>query len=184
MARWIDMVIHSLIETLPSRPSCLLVASMPCSANETVGLLFFSTSAPWRTEGAFQNFLLAVPRLLAHLGLLVQLGDDDVPAADGHQHEDRERRLGDEVAALPQRFEAVRVVDRPPGCLAGGCAAGAAGAARCRRSGGRLGGGCGRRRRFAPGSRATSISRGDDHDSRGHRRQADILQHVVSRQIG
>ena len=54
----------------------------------------------------------------ACLRLLVELGDDDVPAAHRHDHEDAERGLGDEVAALPQRFEAVGVVD-DLGLLAG-----------------------------------------------------------------
>jgi hypothetical protein len=31
MARWIDIVIHSFMSTLPSRPTCFAVASTPVS---------------------------------------------------------------------------------------------------------------------------------------------------------
>ena len=105
------MVIHSFRSTLPRRPSCFCVASRPSSAMNRNGLLFFSPSAPCRTEGAFQNFFCASLAWHAHLVLLVDLGDDDVPAAHRHEDEDAERGLGDQVAAFPERFETVRIVD-------------------------------------------------------------------------
>ena len=59
IARWIDIEIQSLRSTLPSMPSCLPDASSPVSAMNRYGLFFFKVSAPWRTEGAFQNVFSA-----------------------------------------------------------------------------------------------------------------------------
>ena len=70
---------------------------------EFVGALAHRRRLPERLVGG--------ARLAVHPPLLVHLGDDDVPAAHRHQHQDRQRDLGDDVAALPQRLEAVRVVD-------------------------------------------------------------------------
>ena len=59
MARWIDMVIHSFMSTFSSMPTCLLVASIPVSAMNRNGLVFFNPAAPSCTDGAFQNVLSA-----------------------------------------------------------------------------------------------------------------------------
>ncbi len=101
------------------------------------GLLFFSPSAPSRTDGAVPEGLVGGARVLAHLVLLVHLGDDDVPAAHRHDDEDDQRDLGDDVAALPQRLEAVGVVDDLGRAAA--VAALAAGAAAAGRGGRRRG---------------------------------------------
>ncbi len=116
----------------------MLDASSPDSAMKRYGLPSLSFSAPWRTDGAFQNDLSASRACRFISPLLVDLGDDDVPAAHRHERQYRQRHLGDDVAALPQRLEAVRIVDElgVRSALAAAGAAGGAGAAGCAAAGG------------------------------------------------
>src|SRR5690242_9479826 len=55
IARWIDMLTHVLMSTLPSRPSCFVVASRPDSAMKRYGLPWRSSAVPFCTDAAFQN---------------------------------------------------------------------------------------------------------------------------------
>src|SRR6267142_4489776 len=54
---------------------------------------------------------LGLARVLHHAALLDQLDDGDVPGADRHDDQDDERAARDEVALLPERLDAVRVLD-------------------------------------------------------------------------
>ena len=172
------------MSTLPSSPACLVVASSPVSAMKRNGLrLLQAVRRRACTRRRLPERLFGGLGLLAHLRLLVDLGDDDVPAAHRHDDEDDQRDLGDDVAALPQRLETVGVVDdlgRPwrrarPGRRRvrrrrrgrrgrGGAAAGAAGCACASAT-------CGTAAPADASSR-TAASGG----------QTDLLQHVVSRQ--
>ena len=64
-----------------------------------------------RLDGAgTPEILLRGARLRTQLGLLQQLGDDDVPAGRAHRHESEEHALGDDVAFGPEGGEAVGAV--------------------------------------------------------------------------
>src|SRR3954469_11878487 len=54
---------------------------------------------------------MCLTRVLHQPCLLDVLDDTDVPRADRHDDEDDERAAGDEVALLPERLDAVRVLD-------------------------------------------------------------------------
>ena len=136
-----------------SAPSWCSLASMPLSAMKRNALPFFSVSAPSLTRLRLEEASLrACLASRAQLQALVELGDEDVPAAHAHQDEDDQRALRDEVALLPERLEAVRVVDRFLGGRRAAIGAGAAEAASA--AGGRR-----RRRGVASGAEAACALR-------------------------
>src|SRR4030095_1028611 len=140
MARWIDIVIHSFMSTLPRRPTCLAVASTPVSAMKRYGLFFFSPSAPARTDGALQNdfsaaraalFILACSYTLVMM--MYQLPIDIMTSIPSVIRAPRSPPF--HSASRPYGFSISSVVFVPAaGAAAGGGAAGvavAAGAAGC-----------------------------------------------------
>src|SRR5262249_42467002 len=107
--------------------------------------------------------------LLEQLALLPHLHEHDVPRAHRHDDEDDERAARHEVAALPQRLEAVGVVDdflvvhrRGRGGRGGG-AGGRRGAGR----GVGVGGGGGRRRGGGGSGALRGVALGE-RERRGH----------------
>ena len=152
----------------------------PRFGDEAVGARLLQPVGAFAHGGRRPERLVRRLRLAAHLELLVHLGDDHVPAAHRHDDQDAERDPGDDVAALPQRFEPVGVLD-------GLGRLGAVGGLRRRRGAARCGRGGGRRRCSGLGlrhrdGRDDGASDGNEQN-RGQRGRAGHLQHVVSRQM-
>jgi hypothetical protein len=107
----IDIEIQVLRSTLPSKSGVLGRRLEPGLGDESIGTALLQFFRALTHRRRVPEGLVRVSRLRAHPELLVDLGDDDVPAAHRHDGQDRQRHLGDDVAALPKRFQAIRVVD-------------------------------------------------------------------------
>ena len=110
--RALDRHRDPFVQVDAAQQSGVLVGSFEAGLrNESIGAALLQVFRTLADRRRAPEGLVRGTRLLAHLVLLIHLGDDDVPAAHGHDHQNDQRGLGDEVAALPQRLEAVGIVD-------------------------------------------------------------------------
>src|SRR5207249_3061608 len=83
----------------------------PGFRDEAVGAIGLQAIGALAYRGRAPELLVRRTRLPAHLVLLIYLGDDDVPASQRHDDQDRDGGPGDDVAAPPHRLEAIGILD-------------------------------------------------------------------------
>ena len=118
----VDAALHAhrhprvVVDVLGERAFVVLAGADAAVGDEAEGAAGLQRLGAFLQRLRLEERALRGLRLGAQLQALVELGDQDVPAAHAHQDQDDQRAAGDEVALLPERAEAVRVVD---GLLAG-----------------------------------------------------------------
>ncbi len=78
---------------------------------------FFQGSGTGLNRSCFPEFGAGIRSLTGQFDLINDFGDEDVPAAHGHDDHDDECAFGNEVTGFPESVQTVRIVDH----FFGGC---------------------------------------------------------------
>jgi len=101
-----------VVDVLGQRAFVVFAGLDAAVGNESEGAALLEGTGCVTQALGLEEALLRGLGLAAELDALVELGDQDVPAAHAHQHQDDQGAARHEVALLPESTKAVGVVDR------------------------------------------------------------------------